>query len=112
MTLDELPPIEPPLENAPTIGIIDSGINANPLLDTVIVGSIGVPPALGTADENGHGTRVGGIAVFGDIRAQIANGLLVCRAKARNGESAERKRQIRRQEAGARTNAGCVDETA
>lgn len=73
-------------EDAPLIGIIDSGINDHPLLADILVGSIGVPPTLGTADNFGHGTRVGSIAVFGDIRAQLAVGTMnrgakLCSAK-------------------------------
>ncbi|MFZ7063940.1 S8 family peptidase [Pseudomonas aeruginosa] len=70
------------LENAPVIGILDSGVNAHPLLEGVIVGAIGVPENLGAADEFGHGTRVAGVAAFGDLRAQLAGGGdLVCAAR-------------------------------
>ena len=76
LTLADLPDLAPVPENAPVIGLIDSGINAHPLLDGVLVGAIGVPAALGGADDFGHGTRVGGVALFGDLRAQLANGTL------------------------------------
>ncbi|MDP3736390.1 MAG: S8 family peptidase [Hyphomonadaceae bacterium] len=66
---------------APLIGIIDSGINNHPLLAGAIVGAIGAPETLGAADDYGHGTRVGGIAIFGDIRQQLASGNLVCGAR-------------------------------
>lgn len=73
-------------EDAPLIGIIDSGINDHPLLADILVGSIGVPATLGTADDFGHGTRVGSIAAYGDIRAQLAvrtmnRGARLCSAK-------------------------------
>jgi hypothetical protein len=75
-TLEDLPELNELDGEAPLIGVIDSGLNAHPLLDDIIVGAIGVPEALGTADEWGHGTRVGGVAAFGDLRAQLASGTL------------------------------------
>jgi hypothetical protein len=84
---------EPPLngvpEDAPLIGVIDSGVNAHPFLEDILVGSIGVPETLGTADDWGHGTRVAGVAVLGDLRAQLAAGTLdrgarLCSAKVIN----------------------------
>lgn len=74
MALNEIPPVTPVPENAPIIGIIDSGINAHPLLDGVLVASEAFPPELGNADVWGHGTRVGGTAVYGDLREQFAAG--------------------------------------
>lgn len=76
LTLDDLPELAPVAADAPVIGVIDSGVNAHPLLEDVLVGAIGVPAALGTADDCGHGTRVGGIALFGELRGQIAAGRL------------------------------------
>lgn len=72
MTLGDVPPFDLEAADLPVIGVIDSGLNAHPLLNDVIVGSIGVPETLGTADEWGHGTRVAGVAIFGDLRAQLA----------------------------------------
>ena len=51
-------------------------MNAHPLLNDVLVGAIGVPATLGAADDFGHGTRVGGVAVFGDLSGQLADGRL------------------------------------
>lgn len=76
LTLFHVPQPEPVPEEAPVIGIIDSGVNDHPLLADVIVGAIGVPVELGTADDCGHGTRVGGVALFGDLRTQLASGTL------------------------------------
>ncbi len=76
LTLAELPALEPLAADAPVIGVVDSGLNAHPLIDDVVVGAIGVPAVLGEADDLGHGTRVGGIALFGDLRSQLAGGML------------------------------------
>lgn len=80
-TIDELPDVEELGEDAPLIGIIDSGINDHPLIEDIIAGAIGVPATLGTADDWGHGTFVGGIATFGDLRAQIGRDALVRNAR-------------------------------
>jgi hypothetical protein len=76
LTIADLPQVAA-AEDAPVIGIIDSGVNGHPLLEDAIVGAIGVPDRLGTADDWGHGTRVAGVAMFGDLREQLAAGALV-----------------------------------
>lgn len=81
LALDDLPEIAPVAGEAPIIGIIDSGINDHPLIVGNIVGRIAVPDTLGTADDNGHGTFVGGIATFGDLRGQLAAGTLTPQAR-------------------------------
>ena len=93
MALGDLPPAGAVAPDAPLIGIIDSGVNDHPLIEDIIAGAIAVPDALGTADDFGHGTRVAGIAVFGDLRRQLAAGTLdrgarICSAKVvdQNGE--------------------------
>jgi Subtilase family len=74
MALDDVPPAEPVAGDAPVIAVLDSGINAHPLLGDVLIASEAFPPELGLADVWGHGTKVGGAAVFGDLREQIAAG--------------------------------------
>ncbi|WP_035698962.1 S8 family peptidase [Bradyrhizobium japonicum] len=89
LTLAEAPALNALAEDAPLIGIIDSGVNDHPFLADIVAGAIGVPADLGTADVWGHGTRVAGVAVFGDLRAQLAAGALqrgarICAAKVVN----------------------------
>lgn len=81
LALADLPEREELAEDAPLIGIIDSGVNDHPLIADIIVGSIAVPDTLGTADEHGHGMFVGGIATFGDLRAQLGARTLVRHAR-------------------------------
>lgn len=77
LEIDDLPELSITDENAPVIGVIDSGVNAHPALEGVLVGAIGVPASLGTADVWGHGTRVAGVAALGDLREQLASGALL-----------------------------------
>ncbi|MXO63702.1 S8 family serine peptidase [Altererythrobacter oceanensis] len=75
--LADVPDPEDATDDLPLIGIIDSGINDHPLIEDVIAGSIAIPDTLGTADDFCHGTFVGGIATFGDLRAQLGQERLV-----------------------------------
>lgn len=91
MTLPDAPPLNAVADDAPLIGIIDSGVNDHPFLADILAGSIGVPAELGTADVWGHGTRVAGVAIFGDLRAQLDAGALqrgarLCAAKVVNDQ--------------------------
>lgn len=76
LEIDNIPELSGVTENAPVIGVIDSGINAHPALADVLVGAIGVPASLGTADVRGHGTRVAGVALLGDLRHQLMSGTM------------------------------------
>jgi Subtilase family len=75
LTARDFPRPPRPPANGPRVCIIDSGITTNhPLL----AANIGHAEAILTqrtspADLHGHGTMVGGIAVFGDIRACYEN---------------------------------------
>lgn len=81
LTLSDLPVISPADPQAPLIGIIDSGVNDHPLIDDILVGSIAIPETLGTADDHGHGTFIGGIATFGNLRQQLESPILQRRAR-------------------------------
>ena len=69
MDLQNAPAVLPANADAPVIGVLDSGLNDHPFLAGSIVGQVAFPAALGTADVWGHGTRVAGVAAFGDLRA-------------------------------------------
>ena len=68
VTLADAPEPIDPGDSVPLIGIIDSGSTDHPFLAPSLADSIGIPETLGTADEWGHGTKVAGIAAFGDVR--------------------------------------------
>lgn len=64
-------PTNPP-ENAPSITVLDSGVNdPHPVLTNVVQERAGFPASLGVNDVFGHGTKVSGIAAYGDVRACI-----------------------------------------
>lgn len=76
VTPRDFPPPPPPPEDGPRVCIVDSGIVSNhPLLSSNVGGEEAILTATNDpADTHGHGTHVGGLAVFGDIRACYADG--------------------------------------
>ena len=76
MTLNDAPEILPPENGAPVIGVLDTGLNEHPFLDGIVVERTAFPAELGTADVKGHGTRVAGVALFGDLGDRLRNGRL------------------------------------
>ncbi|WP_405018470.1 S8 family peptidase [Kitasatospora sp. NBC_00070] len=62
-------------ENAPLVGIIDSGVvSENPLLKGCIVESVSLDSEIPDgADRHGHGTAVASILLRGSIRGQLAS---------------------------------------
>lgn len=71
ITVTNVGSVTAPPPGAPVIGIIDSGISANPILVQATLDSFGAPTSLGGADIAGHGTQVAGIAIYGDITERI-----------------------------------------
>jgi hypothetical protein len=49
LTLENTPRLNALADDAPPIGVIDSGLNDHPFLANIIAGAIGVPADLGTA---------------------------------------------------------------
>ena len=66
-------PIVPPLETAETICVIDSGvISGHPMIRPAFGDARSFPDTLGNPnDVHGHGTSVGGIALYGNVRESI-----------------------------------------
>lgn len=85
--IDDLGEVEPPDEGAPLIGILDTGVNnAHPLLVNVVADRIAVPESLGVSDIHGHGTKVSGIAAYGDIRSCIEDDQFQAAARLLSGK--------------------------
>jgi Subtilase family len=69
-----------PLQNAPYICILDTGVNAgHPLISQSlnIADLHTIEPIWGVADQNGHGTEMAGLAVWGDLTHSLASSDLV-----------------------------------
>lgn len=105
MALEDTPEVLPPEDGAPAIGVLDSGLNEHPFLEGLVLERTAFPAELGTADILGHGTRVGGVALFGDLRDRLRDGrlqpvgrLVSAKVVQDNGEFYERRtlpRQMR-----------------
>jgi subtilisin family serine protease len=68
-TIADVGSVEIADEDLPVIGIIDSGINdAHPILRGIVTERLSVPVSLGLNDEFGHGSKVCGIAAYGNVR--------------------------------------------
>ena len=64
--------IPSPPDNAPGVTVLDSGlVTGHPLLSPAIGEAESFLPGKEPADENGHGTLVGGIALYGDVKERI-----------------------------------------
>lgn len=73
--IQNLPEITPPPENAPGVVILDSGLTAgHPLLAPAVGDAQSFLPGKDATDENGHGTLVAGLALYGDVENALRNG--------------------------------------
>lgn len=69
LDIKEIAPIPAPADDAPVVAVLDSGITgAHPLLKDALADAQGfVKPDLHAHDDEGHGTHVAGITLYGDI---------------------------------------------
>ena len=71
---------------APRIGVLDSGIAANhPVLQRAAGVAESFISGLGPEDEHGHGTRVAGLAAYGDLETLVASKTLRATARLVSG---------------------------
>lgn len=77
--INAIGPPQPPPNGAPVLGILDTGIAAaHPLLGPAVGEAAGfLPPGREGTDENGHGTHVAGIGLYGDVAACLGRGEFV-----------------------------------
>jgi len=75
LPISEFPEVPNPPPDAPRICVIDSGLaRGHPLIGPAVGDTIAIPESLGTSlDDHGHGTMVGGLALYGDIKQNIAD---------------------------------------
>src|SRR5690606_8026357 len=66
-------PIAPPDPNSPGVCVIDSGLaTGHPVLANAVGDARAFPVTLGTEiDQEGHGTLVSGLALYGDVDACV-----------------------------------------
>ena len=71
--LDRIPPVLPPAPQAPVIAVIDSGIReAHPLLAPAVEAALSASDHIPDgADENGHGTLVASLALYGSLEQKL-----------------------------------------
>lgn len=73
-----LPPVD--LTQPPTISVAvhDTGVDSShPLLSPVLLGTGIAVPNGSSHDWNGHGTKMAGLAVYGDLAPQVLDGTLI-----------------------------------
>ena len=69
LNIADFPQQDPLPDGSPSITLIDSGVvAAHPLLSPAIGECIAIPTGLDPSDVWGHGTKVAGIAAYGDVR--------------------------------------------
>ncbi len=69
----ELPSPEPPADGAPGVVLLDSGIATNhPLFENSIGDAQGFSDSGDAEDFTGHGTHIGGLALYGSIEEGLA----------------------------------------
>jgi len=77
----DLPAVSEPPANAPGIALLDSGVTTgHPLLAPAVGDAQSFVPGLGPEDENGHGTLVAGVALYGDVEQAVRNGRFIASA--------------------------------
>ncbi|MCL4425805.1 MAG: S8 family peptidase [Firmicutes bacterium] len=78
LSVQHLPEVPPSEASAPGITVLDSGLNSNhPLLGPAVGDAQSFLPGLGPEDENGHGTMVAGLALYGDVEQQLRSGRFI-----------------------------------
>jgi hypothetical protein len=75
--VDDIPPVHPPQDGAPLVGVIDSGIaSGHELIASAVAGAAAVGTGISDEqDEHGHGTMVTSILLHGDVARALARGL-------------------------------------
>ncbi|XUO87853.1 S8 family peptidase [Halomonas sp. KM072] len=73
--LQQFPEVQAPPAQAPGVVVLDSGIaDGHPLLKAAVANTASFLPGEGPHDENGHGTHVAGLALYGDFEKHLRAG--------------------------------------
>jgi len=84
--VQSFPEITDPGEGTPSVVVLDSGLTTgHPLLGAAVGDSQSFLPGEGAHDENGHGTHVAGLALYGDFERHLRAGVFVPRLRLFSG---------------------------
>lgn len=76
--IQNFPEITDPGEGTPGVVVLDSGLaSGHPLLAAAVGNAQSFLPGEGAHDENGHGTHVAGLALYGDFERSLRTGVFV-----------------------------------
>ncbi|MEO5366377.1 MAG: S8 family peptidase [Magnetococcus sp. WYHC-3] len=76
--IQNFPVVSAPGEQAPGVVVLDSGLaTGHPLLGAAVGDAQSFLPGESAADENGHGTHVAGLAMYGDFESSLHSRLFV-----------------------------------
>jgi hypothetical protein len=72
--IEHFPPVGSPPTGSPGVAVLDSGLaSAHPMLAAAVGDSQSFLPEHPPTDDNGHGTRVAGLALYGDVEQRVNN---------------------------------------
>ncbi|MBF0630711.1 MAG: S8 family peptidase [Magnetococcales bacterium] len=93
--IQKIPPITNPGQNAPGVVILDSGLaTGHPLIGAAVGESDNfLPNESSAADEHGHGTRVAGLALYGDVETSLKSNLFIPTLRLFSGRILDRNKQ-------------------
>lgn len=92
--IQNLPEITPPPEDVPGVVILDSGLTTgHPLLAPAVGDAQSFLPGKDATDENGHGTLVAGLALYGDVENALRNGDLTPKVRLFSGRILNEKNE-------------------
>lgn len=78
LDIQQFPTTPSPLPSAPGVVVLDSGLaTGHPLLGSAVGDAQSFLPGHIAADENGHGTHVAGIALYGEMTKSIEAGSFI-----------------------------------
>jgi hypothetical protein len=91
-SLTELPLIQPPPDNSPGVVVLDSGIaTGHPLLSEAVGDTQNYLLSKPPEDENGHGTAVAGLALYGYLEDAIRQGVIIPELRLFSGKITDAK---------------------
>lgn len=92
--IQNFPVITDPGEQAPGVVVLDSGLaTGHPLLGAAVGDAQSFLPGEGAHDENGHGTHVAGLALYGDFERSLRSGTFVPTLRLFSGRVLDKKNE-------------------